>query len=204
MESRAGSKGAPSASVVVDRDDPLEVSAASLYSSDTVTAKKRRGVWEALQASKRWFEEELEHYEILRQVEDMLGIRKVDLISWLGILLAISLVLNLGAKHWCSVVGVLYPAYGTIQMLTRVDEDGRGSVVRWMTYWVTFAFLDIVELTFGNMLLQVLPFYYPFKFGFLLWSQSPQMRGSLYIHSHVLAPFLKCHVAFPAPPVQSN
>mmetsp|Transcript_23080 Transcript_23080/g.36757 ORF Transcript_23080/g.36757 Transcript_23080/m.36757 type:complete len:82 (+) Transcript_23080:382-627(+) len=71
----------------------------------------------------------------------------------------------------------------------------KGQVVRWMTYWMTIAMMTNFEMLLGTRLLTVIPFYYAFKFGFVLWCQSPKKRGSIIVHTHMLAPFLKCHEA---------
>ena len=61
-------------------------------------------------------------------------------------------------------------------------------------YWVVYAFFQLVE-TWEQSLLSVVPFYFAFKLGFLVWCQMPSTRGAVYVHSHILAPFVKKHQA---------
>ena len=173
--------------------------AASASSSKDVTKPASSGFFPRARALREVLREELENYELLAAIERSTGIRKLDLVSWFGALLSLSALLGLGAKHWCAVVGFVYPAYSTFAALAVQDEKRKRSFVRWITYWLLVAWLDLIELAMGDTLLQLLPFYYPFKFGFILWCQSPEKKGSLYIHSHILAPFIKCHEAAPPP-----
>jgi len=135
---------------------------------------------------------ELENYEALKMIEASTGVKKLDLVSWFGVLMSISLVLGLGARNWCELAAFVFPAYATVEVLIERDKS---QAVRWITYWVIVSFMNLLEIGFGPWLLRICPFYYPFKLGFVFWLQSPQKRGSLYVHSHILAPFLKCHEA---------
>mmetsp|Transcript_12134 Transcript_12134/g.30870 ORF Transcript_12134/g.30870 Transcript_12134/m.30870 type:complete len:227 (-) Transcript_12134:1636-2316(-) len=147
---------------------------------------------------------ELEKYEILHTLESTLKVRKIDLVSYAGVAFSLSLILGLGGRHWCEIVGFLYPARETLRGVCSArgganrESTNRTFKTQWLTYWVTFAFFNLAEDFLGGSLFAVVPFYYSFKFGLLIWLQSPQKRGSLYLHSHILTPFLKRHEALPA------
>lgn len=138
--------------------------------------------------------QELENYEGLKHFEAATGIRKIDAVSWAGLAVAISLWMGWGARQWCELISFAYPAQSSIKTLVTKDK---AQVIRWVTYWVCMSFLNLIELAFGYSLLHIAPFYYPLKIGLALWLQSRTKRGALYVHSHVLAPFLKCHEAVP-------
>ncbi|GBG30381.1 Receptor expression-enhancing protein 5 [Hondaea fermentalgiana] len=144
---------------------------------------------------------ELDNYEGLKQLEAATGVRKLDLVSWGSLFVGLSLALGWGARQWCEVVGFAYPAQATMNTLATKDK---AQIVRWVTYWVCMSFLNIIELAFGGYLLRIAPFYYPLKIGLSLWLQSRSKRGALYVHSHVLAPFLKCHEAVPFRSLSAN
>jgi hypothetical protein len=137
---------------------------------------------------------ELENYEILASLETYTGVRKLDILAWTGAALSLSFALGFGARHWCGVVAFMYPVHATLVLLSS-KEKTRGNVARWMMYWLIVSFLHIMEDFLGGTLLRIVPFYYAFKFGFVLWCQSPQKKGSLYAYTHMLAPFLKRHQA---------
>ncbi len=170
--------------------------AEGLYGGANVAAASGGSGGGRLDALRQAVAGELENYEILSSIEAATGIRKLDQLAWLGAALSVSLLLGLGARHWCAVVALAYPAHATLSMLSRKDTT-RGQVARWMTYWLSVAFMVVLEQSLGATLLRVVPFYFPFKFGFLLWSQSPQKKGSMYVYTHILAPFLKRHDAAP-------
>lgn len=141
---------------------------------------------------------ELERYDFLEEAEAATGVRKLDMVSYGGFLVWVSVMLGLGAKHWCELLVFCYPAQATMRALVTQDK---APVVRWLTYWLAVSFLHLMEAALGAWLLRVCPFYYPFKLGLVYWLQSPLKRGSLYVHAHILTPFLKRHGAvssFPA------
>lgn len=99
-----------------------------------------------------------------------------------------SLYLTLGPDLVCNLVGYVYPVYASFKAIesSRKDDD-----TQWLTYWVVFATMSVLE-TFADILLYLFPFYYSFKFGFLIWLFLPETRGAIFLHKHFISPvFLK-------------
>lgn len=75
-----------------------------------------------------------------------------------------------GAKLLVDIVGFVYPAY---QSFKSMDSTGAGSAqitgddTQWLTYWVVFSFLTIVESAFG-FLTGLIPFYFWIKIAVLV------------------------------------
>ena len=86
----------------------------------------------------------------------------------------------------------VYPARASF---ASVDASDRSDVKLWLVYWVVYAFFQLLETSWEESLLGVVPFYFAFKLGFLVWCQMPSTRGAAFVHSHILAPFLKKHQA---------
>ena len=84
---------------------------------------------------------------------------------------------------------VSIPAYASFKAIeTANPEDDK----QWLTYWVVFAAFNIVEV-FVDIIMFWFPFYYPFKFGFLIYCFLPQTKGAIFIYENVVQPFLKKH-----------
>jgi len=87
----------------------------------------------------------------------------------------------------CNIVGVVYPAYASFKALeTPGDEDDK----QWLTYWVVFAALTIVE-DISDLLVFWLPFYFEAKLAVLILLQVPQLNLSAVIYSSYIRPFFK-------------
>lgn len=85
------------------------------------------------------------------------------------------------------MAGFIYPAYASFKAIESHDKDDD---TQWLTYWVVYAFFCIME-AFSDTILSWLPFYYVFKFAFLLWAQWPGVNGAGTVYRDILRPFLK-------------
>ncbi|XP_059084252.1 uncharacterized protein LOC131881420 isoform X2 [Tigriopus californicus] len=74
------------------------------------------------------------------------------------------------------VFGTLYPAYASYKA---VRTKNVREYVKWMMYWIVFAFFTTFESMADLFIAFWFPFYYELKIIFLLWLISPVSRGSL-------------------------
>ena len=119
---------------------------------------------------------ELEQFEVLRRVrrwcKRRIGWSVPLLVAGGGLLslLALFLFIGLGAPLLCNIVGTVLPAVETLKLL----EPGRRSphlVVQWFSYWCVFGLFAVLESTVT--ISRVIPPYYSFKLGFLLFCFLP-------------------------------
>lgn len=104
------------------------------------------------------------------------------------VFLGLCLFSGFGAPLISNVVGIAYPIYAT---LVSLETSGKEDDTEWLTYWVVFATLTIIE-NFVDFVLYWIPFYYPVKVTFLLWCMLPQYKGAEWTYTHVIKPvFLK-------------
>jgi len=73
-----------------------------------------------------------------------------------------------------------------------LDSPGSHDDQQWLTYWVVFSLLHIVE-TFSDVLIYWFPFYYTFKTVFILYLILPQTRGAAVLYNKVVRPTFAQH-----------
>ena len=73
-----------------------------------------------------------------------------------------------GAKLLVDIVGFVYPAYMSFKSMDSGSAAlANGDDTQWLTYWVVFSFLTILESVFG-FLVMLIPFYFWIKIGILV------------------------------------
>ncbi|MBA0779565.1 hypothetical protein Gotri_003812 [Gossypium trilobum] len=94
--------------------------------------------------------------------------------------------------------GVVLPVYSTFRAIERKDENEQQ---KWLIYWAAdlviiaaYGSFTLVE-TFSDKLLSWFPYYYHFKFAFLVWLQLPSTEGAKQIYKNHLRPCLLKHQA---------
>ena len=90
-----------------------------------------------------------------------------------------------GAKLIVDLVGFVYPAYMSFKSM----DANNGEDTQWLTYWVVFASISIVEGMAG-FLTRLIPFYYLTKAGLILWLYHPQTMGAQSIYAGVIRPVM--------------
>ncbi|KAI1191387.1 TB2/DP1, HVA22 family-domain-containing protein [Nemania serpens] len=128
---------------------------------------------------------ELGKYPILNNLEKQSSIPKVYAVIGVATLYFFFIVFNLGGQLLTNLAGFVIPGYYSLAALfstTKVDDT------QWLTYWVVFAFFTVIESTIS--VVYWFPFYYTFKFVFLLWLSLPAFSGAQLIFRSFLHPML--------------
>ncbi|ORY12165.1 hypothetical protein BCR33DRAFT_864431 [Rhizoclosmatium globosum] len=81
---------------------------------------------------------------------------------------------------------VTRPAY---QSFKAIDKHDKELTTKWLTYWVVYGFLDILEI-FSDHLIYWVPFYYAFKALLVVYLIHPSFNGANVVYHKVLAPYL--------------
>jgi len=82
--------------------------------------------------------------------------------------------------------GTLYPAYASYKA---VKTKNVKEYVKWMMYWIVFAFFTCLE-TFTDIFLAWFPFYYEIKVILVIWLLSPATKGSSTLYRKFVHPML--------------
>lgn len=128
---------------------------------------------------------ELAKYPALNNLERTAGVPKAYAVIGLAALYFFLIIFNLGGQLLTNLAGFVIPGYYSLGALF---TDNKDDDTQWLTYWVVFSFFTVIE-SFVNIVYWF-PFYFVFKFVFLLWLSLPMFRGADIIFRSFLAPTL--------------
>ncbi|EAQ86512.1 hypothetical protein CHGG_07765 [Chaetomium globosum CBS 148.51] len=132
-------------------------------------------------------DKELSKYPVLNNLEKQTSIPKAYGVLGLGALYLFLIIFNLGGQLLTNIAGFVIPGYFSLAALFTTSK---ADDTQWLTYWVVFAFFTVLESLVS--VVYWFPFYYTFKFVFLLWLSLPafSFRGAEIIFRSFLAPAL--------------
>ncbi|OAA66266.1 protein yop-1 [Cordyceps fumosorosea ARSEF 2679] len=128
---------------------------------------------------------ELSKYPALNNLERQAGVPKAYAVIGVVALYFFLIIFNLGGQLLTNFAGFVIPGYYSLAALFTETKDDD---TQWLTYWVVFAFFSVVESFFN--IVYWFPFYFVFKFVFLLWLSLPMFRGAEIVFRSFLAPTL--------------
>jgi len=130
-------------------------------------------------------DKELSKYPVLNNLEKQTSIPKAYGVLGLGALYFFLIIFNLGGQLLTNIAGFVLPGYFSLAALFTANKTDD---TQWLTYWVVFAFFTVIESLVS--VVYWFPFYYTFKFVFLLWLSLPAFKGAEIIFRSFLAPTL--------------
>ncbi|KAF7546171.1 hypothetical protein G7Z17_g8627 [Cylindrodendrum hubeiense] len=128
---------------------------------------------------------ELSKYPALNNLEKTAGVPKAYAVIGVGALYFFLIIFNLGGQLLTNLAGFAIPAYYSLGALFSANKEDD---TQWLTYWVVFSLFTVVE-SFVQVVYWF-PFYFVFKFVFLLWLSLPAFRGAELVFRSFLAPTL--------------
>ncbi|KAL9618317.1 MAG: hypothetical protein Q9160_006967 [Pyrenula sp. 1 TL-2023] len=128
-------------------------------------------------------DKELSKYPVLNNLEKQTSVPKVY--AFLGLLgLYFFLVFfNIAGEFLVNFAGFIIPGYYSLEALFSV---GKADDTQWLTYWVVYASLTVVESLISAV--YWFPFYYTFKFVLVLWMALPQTGGAQIVFRSFIQP----------------
>ncbi|KAL2262743.1 hypothetical protein VTK26DRAFT_228 [Humicola hyalothermophila] len=130
-------------------------------------------------------DKELSKYPALVNLEKQTSVPKAYAVIGVVALYFFLIILNLGGQLLTNIAGFVIPGYYSLNALF---TPNKADDTQWLTYWVVFAFFTVVESIVS--VVYWFPFYYTFKFVFLLWLSLPAFKGADIIFRSFLAPTL--------------
>ncbi len=74
-----------------------------------------------------------------------------------------------------------------------IESSNEADDSQWLTYWVVFSFVSIVE-NIAGFITEFIPFYFPLKVAFFVWLYHPKFMGAGMVYSQVMKPFVMPYV----------
>ncbi|KAB5575778.1 TB2/DP1, HVA22 family-domain-containing protein [Coniochaeta sp. 2T2.1] len=131
------------------------------------------------------FSLQLSRYPALANLERQTGVPKTYAVIGLATLYFFFIVFNLGGQLLTNFAGFVIPGYYSLEALFTTSKHDD---TQWLTYWVVFALFTVIESLIS--VVYWFPFYYTFKFVFLLWLSLPAFKGADLIFRSFLSPTL--------------
>ncbi|CAD5317204.1 unnamed protein product [Arabidopsis thaliana] len=82
------------------------------------------------------------------------------------------------------VVSLVYPLYASVQA---IETQSHADDKQWLTYWVLYSLLTLIELTFAK-LIEWLPIWSYMKLILTCWLVIPYFSGAAYVYEHFVRP----------------
>jgi len=118
----------------------------------------------------------------LKIIEDNSGIKGSYIAGFLGVC-TLFVFIGLFDFYITNLVGIIFPIFWSLKSLQSRSKDDDDK--QWLTYWIIFSLSQILD-TFSNLILQIIPFYFFIKIGFLIWLFLPNFRGAEKIYHNFI------------------
>ncbi|EIW67141.1 protein YOP1 [Tremella mesenterica] len=130
---------------------------------------------------------ELNKYPMLRDLETRTRIPKAYGVLALGASSVILIFFNMFglAQPVSNMIGWALPAYLSIQA---IESPGTNDDKQWLTYWVVFGMMNLIESMGVRAILFWIPMYYVFKTLFIIYLMLPATRGAEVLYFNVVRP----------------
>lgn len=125
----------------------------------------------------------------MQQLQQKTGIDSTLIVCGAAVFVFGLIILNVGGQLLVNLIGFVYPAY---QSFKAIESAHKEDDVQWLTYWVVFAVLNLIEF-FADIILYWLPFYYAFKTILVLWLSLPAFNGASLVYKQAIRPMLMNH-----------
>ncbi|EXJ80456.1 protein yop1 [Capronia coronata CBS 617.96] len=138
-------------------------------------------------------DKELSKYPALNKFEQQTSVPKVYAFLGLVGLYFFLVFFNIGGEFLVNFAGFIIPGYYSLDALfsaNKVDDT------QWLTYWVVYAFLTVLESVINAV--YWFPFYYVFKFILILWMALPVTNGAQIVFNSFLHPIFSRFFSQPA------
>jgi receptor expression-enhancing protein 5/6 len=95
-----------------------------------------------------------------------------------------------GFKLLTDLIGFVYPAYMSFQSMESASGKGvPAGDTQWLTYWVVFSFVTVLE-SIAPFIAEWVPMYYVNKAGLIVWLYHPKTSGAEVIYNQVVRPYI--------------
>ncbi|KAI9790396.1 MAG: ER membrane protein DP1/Yop1 [Peltula sp. TS41687] len=136
-------------------------------------------------------DKELSKYPALNNFERQTSVPKVYVFLGIGALYFFLIFFNIAGQFLVNTAGFIIPAYYSLQALF---STGKADDTQWLVYWVVYAFLTVFESAVSAV--YWFPFYYTFKFAFVLWLSLPMTSGAQVVFRNFIQPVFSRYFSY--------
>lgn len=124
--------------------------------------------------------------------EQQTGLPRLYAVLGFAVVYFVIIFLNIGGvgQLLLNIAGFVIPGYFSLVALETTGKDDDSQL---LTYWVVFAFLNVIEF-WSRAILYWVPFYFFFKTLFLLYIGVPQFGGATLIYNTVIKPISRKYI----------
>jgi len=131
---------------------------------------------------------ELENIKPLRDLAEKAGMKTAHLgLAIISFFFVVALF-HFGSTVISFSIVFAYPAYMSYKAVEKKDNKNEEKL--WLTYWVVFGFLHVVD-DFLGVFLSILPFYTILRVILYVWLYHPKTKGALVFYNKVVKKMLK-------------
>jgi len=131
--------------------------------------------------------------EQFKKLEEKTGYSKVYFFSGAVVATVFLVWLIGGFKLITDLIGFVYPAYMSFQSMEATKGGMSEGSTQWLTYWVVFSFITLVEGVIPGIA-NWIPMYYYNKAGLVIWLYHPQSNGAEVVYNHVVRKYILPHL----------
>lgn len=108
-----------------------------------------------------------------------------------------------GFKLITDLLGFVYPAYMSFQSMEGAPKGVSDQAAQWLTYWVVFSFITLIESVIPSLHYWI-PMYYYNKAGLIVWLYHPQTNGAEIVYNHVVRKYILPHLEATMTPTKKD
>ena len=120
----------------------------------------------------------------LDQIASMTGLTVPQITRYAMYAGVACVMLGIGSTYITVALGVAYPCFMSFIAL---ESDGGEDDKQWLTYWVVFGLLNILD-SFAGFILAFIPFYFFLKLCFLIFLMHPSTMGATMVYNTYILP----------------
>ena len=123
---------------------------------------------------------------LMKKIEQVTTVSKKSQFRGIVFFVILYLAIGQGASILCNAIGCLFPLYASVKA---IESEDFKNVTKWLTYWLVFSSVNLVEL-----FLVWFPAYYLLKFALFVWCMYPSsFNGSHFLYFTFLRPLVLSH-----------
>ncbi|QLL31562.1 hypothetical protein HG536_0B04260 [Torulaspora globosa] len=140
----------------------------------------------SIQSQLKSFDTRFSSNHILQELENRTKLPKSYLAIGAAFVYLLLIFINVGGigEILANIAGFVVPAYLS---LIAVKSAGKEDDTQLLTYWIVFAFLNVIEF-WSKAILYLVPFYWFIKTVFLLYLALPQTGGANMVYNVAISP----------------